>query len=175
MKEIIINTPLNPSQLSRINIGDIIKINGTILTARDATLFSMVKNDKKKKMNDLVLKNQIIYFAGPAPGPGNKMISSCGPTTSSRMEPYILFLLKQGVKVFIGKGPVSQTFLTLLRKNNAVYLLATGGAGVFLAKHIKQAEIIAFKELGPEAVYQLKVENFPTIACGIKGKSLIKI
>ena len=172
MKEIIIKTPLTNDIISKIEPGMIVKINGTIYTARDRTHQLLIENFKSKKKLPFEMKNQIIYYAGPIVS-GRKIIA-CGPTTSARMEPYLEFILKNGIKAIIGKGPISSNAISLLKKYNALYLVATGGAAAFLAKFIKKYEVEAFKEFESEALYKFEVENFPTIAALAKGKYILK-
>ncbi len=174
MKEVEITTPLTAGIIEEIVPGCIVKITGTLYTARDATHQRLIDDFKKKKKLPFEMKNQIIYYAGPAPAPGGRLIGSCGPTTAIRMEPYLNFILSKGIKAVIGKGPLNKSFVDTLKKYNAVYLLATGGAGAYLAKFIKNIEIIAYKDLGPQAIYKLDVENFPCIAAAVKDSYILK-
>ncbi len=174
MKEVILETPVSTSNINRLELGARVAINGTIYTARDAT-FNVLKDELKKKKN-LVnsLKNSIIYLCGPSPAPKKRLIGSCGPTTTQRMEPYVSLLSKLGVKAIIGKGKISASFLSALKKHNIAYLMAVGGAGAYLTTFIKDASIVAYKNLGPEAVYKLEVENFPCIVAANKGKQIFR-
>lgn len=174
MKEVEITTPLTSGIIEKIVPGCIVKINGTLYTARDATHQHLIEDFKKRKRLPFEMKNQIIYYAGPAPAQGRNLIGSCGPTTAIRMEPYLNFILSKGIKAVIGKGPLSKSFVETLKKHNAVYLLATGGAGAYLAKFIKNIEIIAYKNLGPQAIYKLDVEGFPCIAAAVNGNYILK-
>ncbi len=172
MKEIIIESPVKSNISSKLEPGNKVKIRGTLYTMRDATLANIEIDIKKKKSQFNIYKNTIIYFCGPSPAPKKKKIGSCGPTTTQRMEKYIPLLSKMGIKAIIGKGKVSNSFLELLKKYNIVYLLAVGGAGAYLTTFIKESSIIAYKQLGPEAIYQLEVEDFPCIVAANKGKQI---
>ena len=118
--------------------------------------------EKGKKL-PFDVKGQVIYYVGPAPAPPGKPIGSAGPTTSYRMDPYAPALLDAGLKAMIGKGPRNQSVVDSMVKNKAVYLAAIGGAAVVVADSIKAAKVIAYEDLGTEAIRELKVENFPCI------------
>lgn len=164
-KRIIV--PAGNSSLLNLRAGDRVFISGIIYTARDAAHKRMIK----KLPFDI--KGQIIYYAGPTPAPPGKPIGSCGPTTSTRMDVYTPQLLKLGLKGMIGKGKRSDEVVRAIKKHKAIYFIAIGGAGALLSKKIKSAEIVAYKDLGPEAVYKLEVKDFPAVV-GIdsKGKSI---
>ncbi|MCL2335132.1 MAG: fumarate hydratase C-terminal domain-containing protein, partial [Endomicrobia bacterium] len=116
-----------------------------------------------------------IYYCGPSPAKPGAVIGACGPTTSARMDVFTPGMLEQGVKILIGKGARSEAVVKSIAKNKAVYLVATGGVAALLAKTVKKAEIIAFKDLGPEAIYKLEVEDMPLIvAVDSKGKNIFK-
>lgn len=160
-------TSLSASQLiadiPKLKAGDRILLSGVIYTARDAAhkrLFEMIKG---KEALPFDLKNSIIYYCGPAPARPGDAIGSCGPTTSSRMDVYTPALLSMGVKATIGKGPRSDEVKEALKKNQAVYLAATGGVAALLSRKVKKAELVAFSDLGPEAIYRLDVIEFPVI------------
>lgn len=172
MKEILIQAPVKDSELVKIQAGDLVKINGTLYTLRDHTYKSLLSDLESKGKLPFDMKNQIIYYTGPIVSDGK--VICCGPTTSARMVPYLEFTLKKGVKGIIGKGSLPDEALNLLKKYNAVYFIATGGAGAYLAKFIKKASIVDFKELGPEAIYKLEVENFPVIVAYAKGKYILQ-
>lgn len=143
--------------------GTKIELTGVIYTARDQAhkrLVDLIENQKELPVD---LNNACIYYCGPCPTDPNRIIGSCGPTTSSRMDVFTPTLLEHGVKVLIGKGNRSKEVKESVKKNKAVYLLATGGAGALIAKKVKKSELVAFEDLGPEAVYKLYVEDFPLI------------
>ncbi len=119
------------------------------------------------------LKGAVIYYCGPTPAKPGQIIGSAGPTTSLRMDIYTPALFKYGLKGTIGKGKRSKEVVEAMKKNKAVYFVAVGGAGAFLSKRIKKAEVIAYPELGPEAIYRLEIENFPVmVANDICGNDL---
>lgn len=166
-KKIIL--PIDDSTLAILRVGDRILLNGVIYTARDAAHKRIIK----KLPFDI--RGQVIYYTGPTPAPRGKIIGSCGPTTSARMDIYTPLLLKLGLKGMIGKGSRSNEVINAIKKYKAVYFVAVGGAGALLSKKIKSAEIIAYRDLGPEAIYKLEVENLPVVV-GIdsSGKSIFK-
>ena len=154
---------------SSLKAGDEVFLTGVIFTARDQAhkrLAALIRKGKKLPFN---LKNQVIYYCGPTKtAPGN-VFGSCGPTTSSRMDHLTAPLLAQGLKGMIGKGRRSEEARGLIKKYKAVYFLATGGAGALLSRKVIAAKPVCFKELGPEAVYELYVKDFPLIV-GIDSK-----
>lgn len=160
---IYLTTPLNNEDLKQLKIGDKVYISGTIYTGRDAAHKRLVELVKAGKDLPFDIEGQIIYYVGPAPAPPGKAIGSAGPTTSYRMDPYAPALMDVGLKGMIGKGPRSQAVLDSMVKNNAVYFAAIGGAAVVVAESIQEAEVIAYEDLGTEAIRRLKVKNFPCI------------
>lgn len=160
---IYLTTPLNEEDLNKLKIGDKVYISGTIYTGRDAAHKRLVDLVKAGKELPFDIEGQIIYYVGPAPAPPGKPIGSAGPTTSYRMDPYAPVLMDVGLKGMIGKGPRSQAVLDSMIKNKAVYFAAIGGAAVVVAESIKEAKVIAYEDLGTEAIRELKVENFPCI------------
>jgi len=156
-----LKTPIKEDDVVKLRAGDKVLISGEIYTARDAAhkqLLEMVAKGEKLPFDP---KGAVIYYVGPAPAKPGKPIGPCGPTTSYRMDPYTEGMLKLGVKVLIGKGERSKDVRDALVKYKAVYLAATGGAATLLAKKVLSSELIAFKELGPEALVRLTVEDFP--------------
>lgn len=178
MKKIF--TPLNEEMVSGLKIGDEVLLNGVVYTARDRAHQKMAEtlslNSKLQTLNlPFDLKGAVIYYCGPTPAKPGQVIGSAGPTTSSRLDTYTPILLEYGLKGTIGKGKRSKEVVEAMKKHKAVYFLATGGAGAFLSKRIKKAEIIAYPELGPEAVYRLEVEDFPVIVANdIYGNDLFE-
>ena len=161
--EIHLTTPLKTEDLEKLEIGDKVSISGTIYTGRDAAhkrLVELLENGKELPFD---VKGQIIYYVGPAPAPPGKPIGSAGPTTSYRMDPYAPALLDAGMKAMIGKGPRNQSVIDSMIKNKAVYLAAVGGAAVVVADSIKEAKVIAYEDLGTEAIRELIVSDFPLI------------
>ncbi len=156
-----IETPLSEDVIKNLNSGDQVELSGTIYTARDAAHAKLIELIEKDKDLPIPLKGQAIYYVGPAPAKPGKVIGSAGPTTSYRMDSFTPRLLENGLKATIGKGPRSAKVKDAMIKNKAVYLGAVGGAAALISKHITEAEIIAYPELGPEAIRRLKVESLP--------------
>lgn len=171
-----ITTPLTREAINSLRAGDKVLISGVIYSARDAAhrlLFEMIKRGEELPIE---LEGQIIYYVGPCPAKPGRAIGSAGPTTSGRMDLYTPLLLERGLKGMIGKGERSKEVVDAIVKYGAVYFGAIGGAGALLADSIKESKIVAFEELGPEAVYRFKVEKFPAIVVIDKdGNDLYKI
>lgn len=161
--KINIKTPLTKEISSTLKSGDIVSITGFIYTARDAAHKRMLEEYEKTQKLPFDIKNQIIYYAGPSPAKPNSVIGSAGPTTSSRMDLYAPKLLDMGQIGMIGKGERNKDVIDAIKRNSAVYFGATGGAGALIAKHIKKADVIAYDDLGAEAIFKLYVEDFPSI------------
>ena len=158
-----IKAPIDDEVVNSLKAGDYVYITGTIYTARDAAHKRMYEAINNGESIPFELKNNIIYYLGPSPAREGQVIGSAGPTTSSRMDKYTPLLLEHGLKGMIGKGKRSNEVIKSMHKNNAVYFAAIGGAGAFLSKCIKKAEVIAYDDLGTEAIRKLEVENLPTI------------
>lgn len=158
-----INVPLNDEDARSLKSGDYVYISGTIYTARDAAHKRMYEAIQEGKELPLSMKNNVIYYMGPSPAKEGQAIGSAGPTTASRMDKYAPTLLDMGLKGMIGKGKRSQAVIDAIVRNGAVYFAAVGGAGALLSKCIKAAEVIAYDDLGTEAIRKLTVENLPAI------------
>ena len=158
-----INAPIDNEIVNSLKAGDCVYITGTIYTARDAAHKRMYEAIKNGENIPFELKNNIIYYLGPSPAREGQVIGSAGPTTSSRMDKYTPLLLEHGLKGMIGKGKRSDNVIESMYRNNAVYFAAIGGAGALLSKCIKKAEVIAYDDLGTEAIRKLEVENLPAI------------
>lgn len=158
-----INTPLTNEILEDLKVGDLVSITGYIYTARDAAHKRLVELIKSGKNLPFDINGAIIYYVGPTPPQPGKVIGSAGPTTSYRMDSYAPILIELGLKGMIGKGKRSQEVKDAIIKYKAVYFGATGGAGALLSKHIKSSELVAYEDLGPEAIRKLYVEDFPAI------------
>ncbi|MBC7259026.1 MAG: Fe-S-containing hydro-lyase [Chloroflexi bacterium] len=156
-----IQTPLTDDVVANLRAGQKVLISGTIYVARDAAHKRIVEAMDAGAPLPLELQGQIIYYMGPAPAKPGQVIGSAGPTTSYRMDPYTPRLLAAGLKGMIGKGNRSQAVKDAIRKYKAVYFAATGGAGALIAKSVKKAEVIAYEDLGAEALWKLEVEDFP--------------
>ena len=164
------------NNIDKYSVGTKIELSGNIYTARDQAHKRLINLIRQKKRLPINLKNACIYYCGPCPNSPNQIIGSCGPTTSSRMDIYTPTVLNNGVRILIGKGKRSIDVVNSIKKNKAIYLLATGGVGALLAKKVKRFELVAFEDLGPEAIYRLEVESFPLIV-GIdcNGNSLFNL
>ena len=158
-----INAPINDEVVNSLKAGDYVYITGIIYTARDAAHKRIYEAINKGEKIPFELKDNIIYYLGPSPARDGQIIGSAGPTTSSRMDKYTPLLLEHGLKGMIGKGKRSEEVIESMHKNNAVYFAAIGGAGALLSKCIKKAEVIAYDDLGTEAIRKLEVENLPAI------------
>ncbi|MCK4400765.1 Fe-S-containing hydro-lyase [bacterium] len=162
-KEKRLDTPLTEEVRRNLKAGDRVLINGFIYTARDMAHKRLVEAIKKEGKLPFDLRNQIIYYTGPTPAREGEIIGSCGPTTSLRMDKYTPILLGAGLGGIIGKGQRSADVISALRKYKSVYFAAIGGAGALLSQKVKSKKFVAYKDLECEAIYRLKVENFPVI------------
>ena len=162
-ESIKIKTPLSDEDVQSLKIGDSVLITGKIYTARDAAHKRLIDLIEKGESLPLDLKGQIIYYVGPAPTKPGYVIGPAGPTTSGRCDPYTPVLLSLGLKGMIGKGVRSKEVREAMKKHKAVYFAATGGAAALISKNIKAVKIIAYEDLGPEAIRELEVEDFPVI------------
>lgn len=158
-----ITTPLTEEVIQSLRAGDKVLITGYIYTARDAAHKRMVEALQRGEPLPIDVKGQVIYYVGPTPPKPGQVIGSAGPTTSTRMDKYTEALLKLGLKGMIGKGYRSPHVKELLKEYKAVYFAAVGGVAVLLSKSIKSSEVIAYEDLGTEAIRRLYVEDFPVI------------
>lgn len=158
-----INAPISDEDIKELKAGDYVYITGTIYTARDAAHKRMAEALEDGKELPIDMKNNIIYYMGPSPAREGRPIGSAGPTTASRMDKYAPDLIDLGLKGMIGKGKRSKAVKEAIIRNNAVYFAAIGGAGALLSQRIKSSEVIAYDDLGTEAIRKLKVENFPVV------------
>ena len=163
MSEYIMKTPLDDKVTSELKSGDRVKITGKIYTARDAAHKKLIDLLSEGQALPIEIKDQVIYYAGPAPAKPGYVIGPAGPTTSGRMDNLTVPLLEVGLKGVIGKGVRSSTVKEGLMKYKAVYFAAVGGAAALLSQKIKKAKVVAFPELGPEAIFELEVEDFPVV------------
>ena len=160
---ISIKTPLNREDVRKLKAGDSCLISGVIYTARDAAHKRLCELVAEGKELPLDVKDSIIYFVGPTPAKPGQAIGSAGPTTSYRMDAYSPILIKEGQTGMIGKGKRGPEVIEAMKEHGAVYFGAIGGCGALLSKCIKKAEIIAYEDLGAEAIRRLEVEDFPVI------------
>lgn len=159
----IINAPFSGEIVKDLKAGDFVYISGTIYTARDAAHKRMFESMEKGETLPIELNNNVIYYLGPSPARPGNVIGSAGPTTSSRMDKYTPKMLDAGLKGMIGKGKRSVEVIESVKKNGAVYMAAIGGAGALLSKCIKKAEVVAYDDLGTEAIRKLQVEELPVV------------
>ncbi|MCC8097617.1 MAG: Fe-S-containing hydro-lyase [Eubacterium sp.] len=157
-----LNTPVTREKARSLKAGDIVKITGTIYTARDAAHKRMLENREKDGF-PIDIKDCTIYFAGPSPAKPGEPVGAIGPTTSYRMDKYSPDMIKYGETVMIGKGKRSPEVIEAMKKYGCVYIGAIGGAGALLASHVLECETVAYEDLGAEAVHRLKVKDFPGI------------
>ena len=168
-----IKAPLTTETALSLTAGDYVYITGTIYTARDAAHLRMNETLDKNESLPIKLENNIIYYMGPSPAREGRPIGSAGPTTASRMDKYAPRLLDLGLKGMIGKGKRSDAVKDAIIRNGAVYFAAVGGAGALLSKSITASEVVAYDDLGTEAIRKLEVENFPVIVViDAKGNNL---
>ena len=163
MKKISLNLPNDNNRLTELKAGDTVSISGTIFTARDAAHKKLCNLLAEGNRLPLEISGSAVYYCGPCPEKPGEVIGSAGPTTSGRMDPYTPSLLEKGLRVMIGKGERSAEVIESIKKNKAVYFGATGGTGALIADCIKSSEIVAFEELGCEAIRKLYVENMEVV------------
>jgi len=174
--EIRIHTPLTEEKVKTLKAGDRVLISGVIYTARDAAHKKLVALLDENKELPIDVKDAIIYYVGPSPAKPGKVIGSAGPTTSYRMDPYAPRLLDLGLKGMIGKGSRSEAVKESIKKNCAVYFAAIGGAAALMARAVKKAEVVAYEELGSEAIRRLEVEDLPVmVVIDCEGNDLYEI
>jgi len=171
-----VDLPLNDTQIAKLKAGDEVTLSGKIYTARDAAHKRLVESIQKNEDLPLQLKDQIIFYAGPTPHPtDNNKLGSIGPTTSYRMDSFTPDILNTGVKGLIGKGKRADFVNRSLLDHKALYFIAIGGIAALLAKHITKSKIIAYADLGTEAIRELTIINFPVIvATDIHGGDIFK-
>jgi fumarate hydratase subunit beta len=158
-----ITTPLSDADVESLKTGDRVRITGVVYTARDAAhgrLWPLIQEGKKLPID---VRGQIIYYTGPSPARPGDVVGSIGPTTGSRMDKFTPALIKLGLKATMGKGARSQPVKDAFKQHKGVYLGAIGGAGAVLSRFVKRVEIVAYEDLGTEAIRRLEVEGFPAI------------
>ena len=175
-KIIKLSSPFTEECAVSLKAGDICRFTGTLWTGRDAAHRKLVELLDAGKELPIDLTNTLIYFVGPCPAPPGRPIGSAGPTTSGRMDAYSPRLMREcALRGMVGKGKRSKEVIDAMVETKSVYFAATGGAGALIAQCVKSAEVVAFPELGPEAIYKLEVEDFPlVVAIDTKGNSILK-
>ncbi len=165
MPEHHITLPLTDDVIAQLHAGDYVYLTGELLTARDAAHRRMCEALRKAEPLPVDIRGQVIYYVGPTPAKPGAIIGSAGPTTSERMDGFTIPLLEAGLKGAIGKGGRSPAVRESFAKHGAVYFLAVGGAGALLSKQIRSVEVVAYEDLGTEAIRRIRVEDFPAIVC----------
>lgn len=158
-----ITTPLTDRALKKLKSGTRVLISGTIYSARDAAHKRLVESIHRGERLPIDLTGQVIYYVGPTPAKPDSVIGAAGPTTSYRMDPYTPLLIERGLKGMIGKGVRGNDVIAAMKKHRAVYFAAIGGAGALISKSIKAAKVVAYEDLGTEAIRKMEVENFSAI------------
>ena len=169
-----INLPLTDDVIKELKAGDSVLISGAMITGRDAAhkrLYELIEKGEELPVN---IKGEVIYYVGPAPAKPGHAVGPAGPTSSYRMDKYTPALLDRGLKGMIGKGARNQEVIDSMIKNHVVYFAAIGGAAALISKSIKKVEVLAYEDLGTEAIYQFEVEDFPAIvAIDAQGNSVL--
>ena len=158
-----VRLPLTDETIEKLHAGDHVRLTGVIYTARDAAHKRIIEALDKGEPLPFDIRGQVVYYVGPTPARPGRVIGAAGPTTSMRLNPYTPRLLEHGLKGAIGKGGRDRTVREAFKKHKAVYFLAVGGTGALLSKRVKRAEVVAYDDLGTEAVRRLEVEDFPAI------------
>lgn len=161
--EIRINTPLTKDKVVNLKVGDTVLLSGVIYTGRDAAHKRLIELLDKNEKLPIDVENEIIYYVGPSPAKPGQVIGSAGPTTSYRMDPYAPRLLDLGLTGMIGKGARNQEVIDAMKRNKAVYFGAIGGAAALIGKSIVKSEIIAYEDLGSEAIRRMEVKDMPLV------------
>jgi len=175
MNPVTMKLPPEANFLNDLVVGQWVNLCGNLYTGRDWALMRIHELLLEGKTPPVDLQGQLIYFVGPTPPAPGEVIGSAGPTTSRRMERFLPALLQAGVKAIMGKGPLSEGDVAELVRYGAIYLSAAGGAGAYYGSKVHGAAVAAYEELGPEAIYSLRVENFPAVvAVDTKGENLFK-
>ncbi|MBI4363111.1 MAG: fumarate hydratase C-terminal domain-containing protein [Euryarchaeota archaeon] len=158
-----LDAPVADAALADLRAGDRVEVTGTLYTARDAAHKRMAEDIQKGREPPIPLRGQVIYYVGPTPPRPGSIIGSAGPTTASRMDKYMEALLQRGLKATIGKGYRSPPVVEAMKHHRAVYLVAVGGTGALLSKHIRSVRVVAYEDLGTEAIREMRVERFPVV------------
>lgn len=165
MAEHRIRLPLTESVIQTLRAGDYVYLTGKVYTGRDSAHKRMVEALARGERLPVELSGQVIYYVGPTPARPGHVIGSAGPTTAMRMDHFTVPLLRAGLKGMIGKGGRGPEVRRALQEHRAVYFLAVGGAGALLSRHIRSSKVVAYEDLGPEAIRALEIEDFPVIVC----------
>ena len=176
MEKRVVHVPLSKEDARTLKTGDYVYLEGTIYSARDAAHKRMSEALDRGEELPFDIKGNVIYYMGPSPAREGRPIGSAGPTTAGRMDPYTPRLLDMGMGGMIGKGKRTQDVHDAVVRNEAVYFAAVGGAGALLSQRIKKSEVIAYDDLGPEAIRKMEIEDFPVVVVmDVEGNDLYKI
>ena len=171
-----ITTPLTADTIKNLRVGDVVRITGPVYTARDAAHKRMTEALAAGKPLPFDITGQVVYYVGPSPTKPGEVVGSAGPTTSGRMDKYTPTLIEKGMRGMIGKGSRSKEVIDACVKYGAVYFVAVGGAAAVISQSIKGEEMIAYEDLGPEAIRRYEVEDFPAIVCiDAEGNDFYKV
>lgn len=171
-----ITTPLTADTVKNLRAGDVVRITGPVYTARDAAHKRMTEALAAGKPLPFDINGQVVYYVGPSPTKPGEVVGSAGPTTSGRMDKYTPTLIEKGMRGMIGKGSRSKEVIDACVKYGAVYFVAVGGAAAVISQSIKGEEMIAYEDLGPEAIRRYEVEDFPAIVCiDAEGNDFYKV
>ena len=171
-----ITTPLTADTVKNLRAGDVVRITGPVYTARDAAHKRMTEALAAGKPLPFDITGQVVYYVGPSPTKPGEVVGSAGPTTSGRMDKYTPTLIEKGMRGMIGKGSRSKEVIDACVKYGAVYFVAVGGAAAVISQSIKGEEMIAYEDLGPEAIRRYEVEDFPAIVCiDAEGNNFYKV
>ena len=170
-----LQTPITAEMVKRLKIGDSIMLSGIVYTARDAAHLRMFNSSQKGETPPFDYNGAVVFYAGPCPAPPGKPIGSVGPTTAGRMDAYSPSLIQAGLKIMIGKGNRSPEVIDAIKRFDGLYLIAVGGVAALMAKCVRSSQIIAYDDLGTEAIRRLEVENLPLIvAIDSTGKNIFE-
>jgi fumarate hydratase subunit beta len=171
-----VSLPLTDEFVESLRAGDYVYLTGAVYTARDAAHKRMVESLAKGERLPIELRGEVLYYVGPTPARPGEIIGSVGPTTAERMDPFTVPLLDAGLKGAIGKGGRTRPVAEAFRDRRAVYFLAVGGAGALLSKHIRAVEVVAYEDLGTEAIRRIELADFPAVVCNdIRGGDLLEL
>jgi fumarate hydratase subunit beta len=171
-----IRLPMSTETIASLKAGDKLLLSGTIYAARDAAHKLFIETLDRGENMPIDLSSALIYYMGPSPTRPGDIIGACGPTTSARMDKFTPRLIEEGLRVMMGKGERSQVVVDAIKKHSAVYLITIGGAGALLSIKVKKCAVVAYPDLGAEAVLKLEIEHFPAIvAVDSQGNDLCKI
>jgi len=169
-----VNLPLTDEAIAELRAGDFVELSGVLYVARDQAHARLAALLEKGRPLPFDIRGETVYYAGPSPAPPGKVVGSIGPTTAKRMDPFTPALLDAGLRGMIGKGPRSAEVVEAIVRVGAVYFVATGGAAAYLAGFVKAVEIVAYEDMGPEAIFRVRVEALPvTVGIDSKGESCL--